>query len=51
MIFGLDQLEPAGHLDRQNFVERWQTAMVFQLGAEEFEKFSLGRGRAGEAPP
>lgn len=42
-IFGLDQLDPGHAPDTDRFIERWQAAMSFQLGAEEFEKFCVGR--------
>lgn len=43
VIFGLDQLEPAAAGEPPHFIDRWQAAMSFQLGAEEFEKFCAGR--------
>ena len=44
LISGLDRLTPAG-AEEISFVERWRAAMIFQLGAEEFEKFCLSRRR------
>jgi hypothetical protein len=48
MIYGLDRLEPVALPERTDlFVDRWRTAMSFQLGAEEFEKFCIGRRKMG----
>ena len=44
VIFGLDQLDPAPASDA-DFITRWQAAMSFQLGAEEFEKYCMARQR------
>ena len=42
VISGLDRLSPADPTT-MSFVERWQAAMIFQLGAEEFGKFCIAR--------
>ncbi|HXR95002.1 MAG TPA: hypothetical protein VN718_03940 [Rhizomicrobium sp.] len=42
VIFGLDQLDPAPAPDA-DFIARWQAAMSFQLGGEEFEKYCMAR--------
>ena len=45
MIYGLAQLDPAAAGGAAPFIERWQAAMSFHLGAEDFEKFCLARQR------
>ncbi|HWF63369.1 MAG TPA: hypothetical protein VN685_02020 [Rhizomicrobium sp.] len=50
VIFGRDQLDPAPPDSVAPFIERWQAAMSFHLGAEEFEKFCMTR-RKTSLPP